>query len=241
MHRICPKSALIGGQFAVKSSGHKPKEEDMKLTRIIAALALTASVSACASTVPETATRNVPLEAAAVQPTSVALDIQGISVSVPRSLTVSEANLYYPGGDIVWREDPVGDRHEQVKAIFEDGLTKGLSALPEGNLPVNVDVEVTRFHALTEKARYTIGGVHSVQFKLTLTDPETGAALTEPRLIKADFKAYGGARALSAERAGRTQKVRITNRISEVIQQELLNPGSTDTAGLGLMGVINQI
>lgn len=213
----------------------------MKLTRIIAALALTASVSACATTAPETTTRNAPLDAAAVQPVSVALDIQGVSVNVPRSLKVSEANLYYPGGDIVWREDPAGDRYEQVKAIFEDGLSKGLSALPQGSLPVNLNVEVTRFHALTEKARYTIGGVHAVQFKLTLVDPETGAALTEPRLIKADFKAYGGARAISAERSGLTQKVRITDRIAEVIQQELSNPGSTNTAGLGLMGVINQI
>ncbi|WP_371223886.1 DUF6778 family protein [Roseovarius sp. 2305UL8-3] len=211
----------------------------MKLIRILAAVALTASVSACATV--ETATRAAPLEAQAAQPTPVSLNVQGISVAVPQSLKVSEANLYYPSGDIVWREDPAGDRHAQVEAIFEAGLRKGLSGMTEGAVPVRVEVQVTRFHALTEKARYTVGGVHSVQFMMRLVNPETGIAYTEPRLIKADFKAYGGAKAIEAERAGITQKVRITDRIAEVIQQELLAPGSFKAANNGLIGAINQL
>ena len=167
-------------------------------------------------------------------------DFAELVVNVPRSLIVSEAHGIKPRADIVWREEAPGDRYAQVEGIMRGGLEPALSSM-NGDIPVQVVVEVTRFHALTEKARYTIGGVHAVQFKLTLVDPETGAALTEPRLIKADFKAYGGARAISAERSGLTQKVRITDRIAEVIQQELSNPGSTTTAGLGLMGVINQI
>lgn len=211
----------------------------MKLIRLITVLALAGSVSACATV--ETATRAAPLETQEVQPTAISLNVSAVRVSVPRSLRVSEANLYYPGGDIIWREDPLGDRHEQVKTIFESGLTKGLADLPQGNVPVLLDVEVTRFHALTEKARYTVGGVHAIQFKVRLLNPETGEAYTEPRFIKADFKAFGGARAINAERNGITQKVRITDRIAEVIQMELNNPGSFKSANNGLIGAINQL
>ena len=42
-----------------------------------------------------------------------------VEVRVPRSLKVSEANRYLPAGDIVWREDPPGDRHAQVQAIVQ--------------------------------------------------------------------------------------------------------------------------
>jgi len=194
----------------------------MKTIRFIAALSLTAFVSACGTA--EIATRNAPLDAAPIQPITASLNVQEVVVEVPRKLKVSEANLYYPSGDIVWREDPLGDRHAQVKAIFEEGLGRGVAGLPTGSVPVRLKIEVNRFHALTEKARYTVGGWHSVQFTMTLEDPATGVALTAPRLIKADFKAFGGARAINAERNGITQKVRITQRIASVIQQELMTP-----------------
>ncbi len=210
----------------------------MKTVRLIAALATAVSLSACASV--ETVSRSAPQTAPAVQPTSAALNIQAINVDVPYTLRVSEANLYYPGGDIVWREDPAGDRHQQVKAIFEAGLQKA-AASAQGTVPVVVDIEVTRFHALTEKARYTTGGVHAVQFKMRLLNPETGVAYTESREIQADFKAFGGARALAAERNGLTQKVRITNRIAEVVAQELANPGSFVALNNGFFGALNQI
>ena len=216
----------------------------MKPIRFLAALALTAAVSACATT--ETATRNAPLETmtaptVAGQPTAPTLNVAEVVVEVPDALRVSEANMYLPAGDIVWREDRAGDRHAQVKAIFEAGLDMGLAGLPKGDMPVRLHVEVTRFHALSEKARYTVGGVHAIQFWLSLQDPETGRILSEPRLIRADFKAYGGTQAVAAERRGETQKYRITRRIASVIQQELLDPGTATTANLGLVGALNQL
>lgn len=212
--------------------------------RILAALALTASISACATT--ESVTRGAPLDtlrapAQAATLTAPALNVAEVVVEVPDTLRVSEANMYYPGGDIVWREDPVGNRHAQVQAIVAAGLHTGLAGLPKGDTPVRLHVEVTRFHALSEKARYTVGGVHAIQFVLTLQDPATGRALSEPRLVKADFKAYGGSQAVAADRRGETQKYRITRRIASVIQQELLAPGSTPTAKLGVIGALNQI
>jgi hypothetical protein len=206
---------------------------------MIAALMLGLAVSACGSV--ETATRNAPLKAPELAPSPVSFDVQEVRVSVPQSLKVSEANRYYPGGDIVWREDPLGDRHAQVKAIFEDGINRGVSAMEPGTVPVVMDIEVTRFHALTEKARYTIGGVHAIQFKMQLRSPETGQAYGEPHFVKADFKAFGGARAINAERNGVTQKYRITNQLANVIQAELTSPEGYQAANNGIIGAINQL
>ncbi len=211
----------------------------MTYFRLIGALMLGFGLSACASV--DTASRNAPLESPTMQPVPISLDVQAIRITVPKSLRVSEANRYYPGGDIVWREDPLGDRHAQVKAIFEEGLGKGVAEMDHGTVPVVLDVIVTRFHALSEKARYTVGGVHAVQFKFILRNPETGEAYGEPRFVKADFKAYGGQLAINAERKGLTQKVRITHQLSEVIRQELQAGGGHHAEATGLIGALNQI
>jgi hypothetical protein len=216
-----------------------PQEDKMTHIRMIAAMMLGLAVSACGTV--ETATRNAPLEAPELAPSPVSFNVQEVRVSVPKSLKVSEANRYYPGGDIVWREDPMGDRHAQVKAIMQAGITKGVSAMEPGTMPVILDVELTRFHALTEKARYTIGGVHAIQFKMQLRDPETGEAFGEPHFVKADFKAFGGARAINAERNGRTQKHRITNHLAKVIETELTSPDGYRAANNGIIGAINQL
>ena len=149
--------------------------------------------------------------------------------------------MYYPGGDIVWRGDPVGDRHAQVKAIFETAMQQGISRVSKGAVPVVLDAQVTRFHALSEKARYTVGGVHALQFTIILRNPETLEALGAPRNIKADFKALGGGEAIAAERVGITQKSRITDHLADVIQAELTQSESYKPAKLGLIGAINQM
>lgn len=207
----------------------------MKPLRMIAAMMMGLAVSACAT--PDTASRNAPLEAPErVAP--IALDVQAVTVSVPTTLEVSEKNRFYPGGDIVWRGDAPGNRHAQVQTIVQTAIERGTADMTLG-LPVAVDVEVTRFHALTEKARYTVGGVHDIEFILTLKDPLTGAIIAAPRTIKADLKAFGGSQAIAAEQRGQTQKVRITGHLARVIATELNDPGSYKSADLGLMGLFN--
>ena len=164
----------------------------------------------------------------------------GKTVTVPETLRVSEANRYLPGGDIVWRGDPIGNRHEQVKAILTAGLGQGVADFA-GEREVILDVVLTRFHALTEKARYTIGGVHAIQFNLQVRDAATGEMVLAPRRIKADFDALGGSAAVAAEAQGVTQKVRITNHLAYVIQQELGRPEGYAVRDNGLVGAINQL
>lgn len=236
-------------------------------TRIVrSAFALCAAVglSACASldevdyNTQYQATRGVPAETILGSPMDASAEqgadpdlaaisknfrVISVNVDVPRSLKVSEANRYLPAGDIVWREDPMGDRYEQVKTIMQGAFDKGVSDLGtgEGARAVHLDVSVSRFHALTEKARYTVGGVHAIQFSLQLRDAETNAVVYGPKKIKADFDALGGRTAVQAEANGVTQKVRITNHLAYVIKQELTQPEGFTAFDTGLIGALNQI
>ncbi len=225
----------------------------MTRIKIAVLLMLGGLVSACGTA--NVATRNVPFEAqpvsALVEPAPVANEalpvaapavedvrVENITVRVPRSLTVSEANRYLPSGDIVWRGDLIGDRHAQVQAIFETAMQRGTQKL-DGARPVSLDIEVKRFHALTEKARYTVGGVHSITFDLTVLDAKTGTPLGETRKVRADLDGFGGQQALRAEAAGLTQKVRITAHLAEVIRQELTTADGFKNPQLGFMQAMN--
>jgi len=150
-------------------------------------------------------------------------DVVDLDVTVPRSLVVSEEDIYYPDADIVWRADPPGDRHAQVQAIFETGFGRGAATL-DGDRDVRVLVEVRRSHSLTERARARVGGVHSIRFVLTVIDARTGAVIEGPRLVAADLQAFGGARAREADAAGQTQKVRLIDHLTRVAVAELGDP-----------------
>lgn len=215
----------------------------MSISRCVGIVFLFLGLAACSDVVTPTRDIQPELAAAAAAETSnpLSLDVRQVRVLVPETLKVSEANLFYPGGDIVWREDPPGDRHAQVRRIFAQAMRRGVAAMPEGTVPVILDVQVTRFHALSEKARYTVGGVHALQFYYVLRNPETGEAYGAPKFVKADFKALGGQAAIEAERQGITQKKRITEHLAQVIQDELSDPDGYHAEALGLIGVLNQL
>ena len=140
-----------------------------------------------------------------------------VNVVVPTSLTVSEANRYAPDADIVWREDPFGDRYSQVGAIVDAGARRAVAGL-RGGRPITLKLTVQEFHALSEKARYNApGGVHNIAFVAQVFDARTGAALTEPDLVRADLRAYTSEEAVLSERRGETQKGRITAHIERVL------------------------
>lgn len=168
------------------------------------------------------------------------VSVNSVEIIVPQTLLVSEENRYYPKGDIVWREDPIGDRHAQVKAIFEEGIGRGAASL-KGAKSVDLQIQVLRFHALSQKARYSVGGVHSITFIVSLKDPQTGELLAEPKTVRADLNGYGGEDALAADAAGLTQKFRITNHLANVIVTELSDPEGYQNAKLGILQKINNI
>lgn len=146
--------------------------------------------------------------------------VADVRVVVPAKLVVSEANVYYPIADIVWRGDPIGDRYEQVAAIFETSVTRGVQHL-RGSRPVLLDISVTRFHSLTEKTRYSVGGTHSISYFMTVRDPSTKNVLAGPVLVRADIKAVGGQEALMADAKGETQKKVILEHLEQTTRNFL--------------------
>lgn len=188
------------------------------------------SLSACVKTTDvarDAAAADVPPSFAATLSTSEAdgapdprdWTVRQVMVTVPETLTVSEANGYKPNADIVWREDPVGDRHAQVQAIMQEALEPPLDQL-DGGTPVLVSLTVTRFHALTERTRYTFGGEHEIEFDFAVFDAASGVALTEPRHVDLTFRAYGGQEAINAEAQGIFQRDRIQARLDAWAREE---------------------
>lgn len=166
--------------------------------------------------------------------------VDSFTVSVPKTLEVSERNTYYPRADIVWRGDPLGDRYAQVKAVFEAAMRDAAPKV-EGTRPVRVDLQVVRFHALSEKARYTVGGVHDISFLIRVIDLATGSQIGPSKLVDADLDGLAGQAAIAADARGETQKARITRHLSRVLTEELTVPGGHKNASLGLLQSINDI
>ncbi|MEM6939305.1 MAG: DUF6778 family protein [Pseudomonadota bacterium] len=149
--------------------------------------------------------------------------VRAITVDVPLSLRISEANTYYPFADIVWRGDPMGDRRRQLKAIFETAFSRGTQSM-RGGQEIILDVRLKRFHALSDRVRLSVGGAHHIVFDLALRDAETGILIAPAREVNVRLKALGGMQAVRAERRGQTQKVRIIGFLARLIQQELGQP-----------------
>ncbi len=197
----------------------------MKRLHLGIAAVLAVSITACGSNQPvsrsaaNTQYEILPITQQLTSPYSVA----DVRVTVPETLKVDESNKIFPIADIVWRGDPFGDRYKQIEAIFEEGMTRGAANLHGGRL-VNVDIVVMRFHAMTERARFSIGGVHSITFTLTIRDAKTNEMIEAPRIVVADLNGFGGKRAIEAEHLGQTQKVRIIDHLANVIQNELSLP-----------------
>jgi hypothetical protein len=148
---------------------------------------------------------------------------QSVTVTVPNNLRVSEADVYYPIADVVWRGEPLGNRYEQVAGIFQDAAKLALKGLPADE-PIKAEIVVIRFHALTEKTRYAMGGVYSILFRLTLKDPETGEVIYGPHTINGEMPATGGIRALAQEMQGQTQRDEIVKGLAATIEDALIQP-----------------
>ena len=148
------------------------------------------------------------------------LNVVSYTVTVPRTLLVSEADVFLPNADIVWHGDREGDRYAQIEAIFAEALQTGTDDMTQG-YPVIVAIEIEKFHALTPKTRATVGGNFAMHFLLTVLDANTGAIIEGPRLVIADTPASGGRKALREEAQGITQKVVIEGRLAEVLRSEL--------------------
>lgn len=157
-----------------------------------------------------------------------------VVVVVPEGLTTTEQNSLAPEADIVWHGDPIngGTRQQQVAEILRNGIIDGGSGLP-GSQPVIFVATLVQFHAITPRARRNVGGIHNVDFNISVIDAKNGQPLMEPVFIEADEFAFAGAEAAAAEASGQTQKVRIRNRIRLVIASWLSLASAEEQVTLG--------
>ncbi len=155
--------------------------------------------------------------------------VASFTVTVPETLSVSEDNTYDPSEKIVWRGDPFGPRHPQVKAVVETGIAAGIKDL-NGKVPVILDIVVQRFHSQTEKIRYSFGGKYEVEYDLQVRDARSGAVIIPAYRVYAEVDAPGGADALAADHEGRTQKDDNIKLIAESIRTQLTGIAPDGTA-----------
>ncbi|HBZ44475.1 MAG TPA: hypothetical protein DEO85_10555 [Maritimibacter sp.] len=194
----------------------------------LAALAMSAlSLSACGSVSENGQMGSAPVTRGIGTTSSVAqfsatgekpYKVVAVNVDVPRSLTTSEENTIKPRADLLWHEEPFGDRYAQVDKIMTEALTQGVAGT-EGSQPVIMDVTVTRFHAQTERVRRVLGGEHELEFNYTLRTQD-GRIVQDPAHVDATFRAYGGSRARQAMAEGRTQEVRIRAHLAQWAKEQ---------------------
>ena len=195
--------------------------------RLAAAALSTLALTACGNP-GEVAMRNAPLDlgpgpAVAASPAMRSYDVVKFDFMVPRELTVSERNGYYPVADIVWRGDPIGDRKAQLGEIFTTALQRGMGE-GTGGRPVAVEIELIRFHGVTERVLYSIGGNYHIVFAMTVRDARTGEVLEPARRIETNLASNGGDAVLRDQQMGQTQKVRVTEFLAVTLRDELTGP-----------------
>lgn len=185
------------------------------LKSLAAVLALT-MLTACGGLPGLTPTTSAPVDVTQLP----AMRVASFTVTVPESLSVSEDNSYDPNADIVWRADPFGPRHPQIKTVMEDGIAAGIGQL-DGSRPVVLDIVVQRFHSQTKKVRYSFGGKYEIEYDLTVRDAGSGDTVIPTYRVYAIEDAPGGREAVAADQAGQTEKIDNLNLIAGSIYTQL--------------------
>jgi len=144
--------------------------------------------------------------------------LNSVNVTVPDSLSVSEVNGISPDADIVWREEPRGDRRAQVQKIMSEAVEKGAEGLSGKRRDVDINVVLSHFHAITPIARAQLqsSGVHNIGFYMSVSDARSGEILVSETEVAADLPAYVGEQSIAAIARGETQRVRIVEHVSAV-------------------------
>ena len=128
---------------------------------------------------------------------------------------------FAPDAYLEWCEDDLlqCDLVEmRIAQTFEFGAHAGARRALSGARPATLIVDVTHFDSITLLTRFTFGGVHDINASFTLADAKTGDVIAPATPLDFDRIAWGRTAAIVARLAGRTQRVRIAERIGEVTE-----------------------
>lgn len=200
-------------RYAARMYVHKSGDDNTVIGKLFALMIAAFALTACGTQTPFVASQS----AANIERS---YDIESFTFTALPDLTVSEAEGYYPFADVVWRGESKGARIPQIGAMFETAAARNSSVLA-GDVPVAVQVRLVRFHGVTDRTRYSVGGNYNIVFDMTVTDARTGTLLEPTRRIVGNLDAPGGSRAVSLERSGQTQTVRVTSFLTSLLRAEL--------------------
>ncbi|EBA11320.1 lipoprotein, putative [Roseobacter sp. CCS2] len=147
--------------------------------------------------------------------------LRGFRFDAQAGLRIAESESFYPAADVVWRGDPIGPRIPQIAVMFEEAATRNRAIL-NGSFPVDVDVTLVRFHGVTNRTRFTVGGVYNVVFDMTVRRAGTDEVIEPTRRVAGNLDAPGGERAARLDAAGQTQKVRVTDFLTSLLRAQLV-------------------
>lgn len=150
-----------------------------------------------------------------------AYDLRGFRFAAAQDLEVSERESFYPTADIVWRGDPFGDRVAQIGAMFAEAAARNRRVL-NGPVPVDVMVQLVRFHGVTNRTRYTVGGNYNIVFDMTVYAAGSNTVIEPTRRVVGNLDAPGGETAVRLEESGQTQKVRVTDYLTGLLRSQLV-------------------
>ena len=148
-------------------------------------------------------------------------DLRNLRFDVLPDLVISEDETYYPIADIVWRGDPRGARIPQIASMFQTAFDRNQSVL-RGDTPIDLEITLVRFHAVTDLTRLTVGGVYNIIFDMTVRDARDGSIIEPQRRIEGNLDAPGGRRGQLLIEQGLTQRVRVTDFLTVFLRQQLV-------------------
>lgn len=148
-------------------------------------------------------------------------DLREFRFQAPSDLKVSESESYYPTADVVWRGDPQGPRVSQIRDMFEYAVDRNRGVVV-GRRPIDLEVALVRFHGVTNRTRYSVGGVYNIVFDLTVRDAMTGAVIEPTRRVVGNLDAPGGEEAVRLEQSGQTEKVRVRDFLTGFLRSQLV-------------------
>ncbi len=156
--------------------------------------------------------------------------ITRVEVVVPRSLRVVEIDSARPFGDIVWREEPAGDRYQQVSAIVQEAMERGVAGLSGPNTAA-LQVRVVRFQTLSGRLDATADARHRITFDMQLVDRASGTQLTDLDRIEVEISpqtltplATPAAFGTAAPGQVGGERAHITAHLAQVVRQVLQTP-----------------
>ena len=147
--------------------------------------------------------------------------LRSLQFGVLSDLVVSEDESYYPIADIVWRGDPRGARIPQIASMFQTAFDRNKPDM-RGDTPIDLEITLVRFHAVTDLTRLTVGGVYNIIFDMTVRDARDGSIIEPTRRVEGNLDAPGGRRGQLLIEQGLTQRVRVTDFLTVFLRQQLV-------------------